>query len=430
MGLFDIFRKKPPTHEEKVDMAYRCYKQEMVGTIFPGGRQQASNIICSLARLYSVNLDSCTAKEYHSILTTFSDVLIRRVITHSSDEHIVMSLQVKHGDYIKDKTTAEKVLAFCKLNMSDHTFVVDSAESMALIEKCSGEVAEDEKIAVENLKIQDESVEDADYGLRMDKPIYTNGPDDTNSLLNNLKSTLGEDLVWEKQDTLDVEGIAGKVIVYMSSLPSGKSYKTIYVNEHGLNAERKMPKGFTSGAEKSVVNNVAQSEDYYFENPMEFAIYCKLHDTGKKIIWVSGDKYIELYKQGYQLFECGQYIKAINVFKECLKLNPIGISARFELVECYIRTKQLSFARKSLYDMKEYLYDDANKARFYRRVGYIAIDEDSYKEAYACYKYSLNYENNPLAAQEIEYIEEKAGKGVKNISIEATLAEFGIPLLQ
>lgn len=429
MGLFDIFRKKLPTHEEKVDMVYRCYKQEMVGTIFPGGKQQASNIICSLARLYGVNLDSCTAKEYHSILTTFSDVLIRRVITHSSDEHIVMSLQVKHGDYIKDKTTAEKVLAFCKLNMSDHSFVLNSEQSMALLESCSGEITDNEKIAVENIGIQENSIEDADYGLCMSKPIYTNDENDTEIFLNSLKSSLGEDLVWEKQDTLDVDGIAGKVIVYASSLPSGKSYKTIYVNEHGVSAERKIPKGFTSIDKSSKASASEQSEEYYFADPMEFAIYCKLHGKDKKIIWVSADKYIELYKQGYQLFECGQYVKAINAFKESLKLNPIGISARFELVECYIRTKQLSFARKALYEMKEYLCDDANKARFYRRVGYIAIDEGSYKEAYACYKHSLNYENNPLATQEIEYIEENAGKSVKNISIESTLFEYEIPIL-
>ena len=29
MGLFDIFKKKPPTHEEKVALAHRCYKPEM-----------------------------------------------------------------------------------------------------------------------------------------------------------------------------------------------------------------------------------------------------------------------------------------------------------------------------------------------------------------------------------------------------------------
>ena len=242
MGFFDIFKKKPPTHSEKVDLAYRCYNQNMVGTVFPGGRTQASNIIVSLAKIYGVNLDDCSAKEYHSILTTFSDVLIRRTITQSSDEHIVVSLQVKHGDYIKDKTIAEKVLAYCKLNMDNPNFVLDSADKMELIEGCSGEMTEDEKLAVQNTDIQDASVEDPDYGICMEKPIYTNGPEDTDSFLNSLKSTLGESLVWEKQETLDVDGVAGKVIVYSSSLPSGKSYKTLYVNEHGINAERKIPK--------------------------------------------------------------------------------------------------------------------------------------------------------------------------------------------
>lgn len=429
MGLFDIFKKKPPTHTEKVDLAYRCYNQNMVGTVFHGGRSQASNIIVSLAKIYGVNLDNCSAKEYHSILTTFSDVLIRRTITQSSDEHIVASLQIKHGDYIKDKAIAEKVLAYCKLNMDNPDFILDSTEKMELIDGCSGEMSEDEKLAVQNTDIQDVSVEDADYGLCMEKPIYTNGPDDTDSFLNSLKSTLGESLAWEKQETLDVEGVAGKVIVYSSFLPSGKSYKTLYVNEHGINAQRKTPKGFTVEKEKPVAAPAVKEESFYFENPIELAIYGKLHGKGSTVSWISSDKYLELYKKGYQLFECGQYAKAIDVYKECLKLNPIGISARFELVECYIVTKQLSFARKSLYDMKYYLLEDSQKARFYRKIGYIAIEEGSYKEAYACYKYSLNYENHPSVSQEMQYIESKAGSTIRKVSAESTLTAHNIPLL-
>ena len=45
-------------------------------------------------------------------------------------------------------------------------------------------------------------------------------------------------------------------------------------------------------------------------------------------------------------------------------LNPIGISARFELVECYFMSKQLSFARKSLYEMKDFLHDDRLQLSF------------------------------------------------------------------
>ena len=131
-------------------------------------------------------------------------------------------------------------------------------------------------------------------------------------------------------------------------MPSGKSYKTVYVNEHGINAERKIPKGFASAKGKAAVSSTKTSEQYYFENPVEFALYTKIYDKKTDIIWLSGDKYIELYKTGYQLFECRQFVKAIETFKECLKLNPIGISARVELVECYLQSRQFALARKSL----------------------------------------------------------------------------------
>ena len=428
MGLFDLFKKKPPTHEEKVALAHRCYKPEMVSMVFPGGTKQVSNIIVSLAKIYGVSLEPLTAKEYYDILTAYSDVLIRRTITNSSDEHIVVSLQVKHENYIKNAETAEKVLAFCKLNMSDSSFVLDSSEKMNLLENCSGSMSEDENLSVQNLDIQDDT-DDEMYGLCMEKPIYTNGQDDTDDFLRQLKSALGEDIVWEKCETLDVEGIAGKVVVYNGSLPSGKSYKTVYVNEHGINANKKIPKGFTTAKSKPVATKEEPEEQLYFENAIEFAMYVKLYNKKNNVVWVSSDKYIELYKRGYQLFECRQFAKAIDVYKECLKLNPIGISARFELVECYLMSKQFALARRSLYDMKDFLHNDSLKAKFYRRVGFVAIEESSFQEAYACYRYSLKYENHPSVSHEMKYIESKAGMSVKRIDVEGTLAKHNVPII-
>lgn len=423
-----FFKKKPPTHEEKVALAHRCYKPEMVDMVFPGRTKQVSNIVVSLAKIYGINLEPLTAKEYHDILTAFSDVFIRRKITNSSDEQIVMSLQVKHGDYIKNAETAKKVLAFCKLSMSDSSFVLDSADKMQLLENCSCSMTEGEKLSVQNLENQ-ENTEDEMYGLRVEKPIYTNGHDDAEAFLNRLKSSLGEDLTWEQHETLDVEGIGGKVVVYSSSLPSGKAYKTVYVNEHGINADKRPPKGFAISKDKPVAAKSGQTEQWYFENQMEFILYAKLHDKKNDAYWLPGDKYIELYKVGYQLFECRQYAKAIDTYKECLKLNPIGVSARFELVECYLMSKQFSLARKCLYDMKDFLYDDKLKAKFYRRIGYIAIEEGSFIEAYACYQYSLKYENHPSVVQEMKYIESKAGTSVSRIDVESVLGTHNIPVV-
>lgn len=428
MGLFDIFKKKPPTHEEKVALAHRCYKPEMVNLFFPGKTKQVSNIIVSLAKIYGINLESLTAKGYYDILAAFSDVLIRRTITNSSDEHIVMSLQVKHGDYIKNADIAEKVLAYCKLNMNDNSFVLDSNDKMKLLENCSGSMTEDENLSVQNLENQ-ENAEDEMYGLCMKKPIYANSHDDAEMFLNQLKSSLGEDLTWEQRETLDVEEIGGKVIVYNSSLPSGKSYKTIYVNEHGINADKRVPKGFTTTKINSIVTKQKQEEQWHFENSIEFALYIKLYNKESDVIWVSSDKYLDLFKVGYQLFECKQYAKAIETYKECLKINPIGVSARFELVECYLMGKQFSLARKYLYDMKDFLYNNQLKAKFYRRIGFVAIEEGSFKEAYACYQYSLNYEDHPSVSQEMRYIESKAGSSVRRVDVESVLNKHNIPIV-
>lgn len=184
---------------------------------------------------------------------------------------------------------------------------------------------------------------------------------------------------------------------------------------------------------RSVKNNTTLTneakETFYFENPAEFIMYVNLHKDSN-IVWESSDKYVELFKKGFQFFEKRQFIKAINTYKECLKLNPIGISARFELAECYIANKQLTLARKSLYEMKDFLYEDSMKAKFYRRIGYIAIEEDSYEEAYACYIYSLEYEKNPSVIQEIAYILSKVGPSIEDINVGETLAKKQIPLLK
>ena len=55
MGLSDFFKKTPPTHEEKVNLAYKCFNEKMVKAVFPGEKQQASNIIRSLGKILNIN---------------------------------------------------------------------------------------------------------------------------------------------------------------------------------------------------------------------------------------------------------------------------------------------------------------------------------------------------------------------------------------
>ena len=79
--------------------------------------------------------------------------------------------------------------------------------------------------------------------------------------------------------------------------------------------------------------------------------------------------------------------------------------------------------------MKDFLHNNSLKAKFYRRVGYVAIEEGKYKEAYACYQHSLKYENHPFVAQEMKYIESKTSNSVECIDAEIELANHSVPIV-
>ena len=244
MGFFDFLKKKGPSHEEKVELAYRCYKTDMVGMIFPGGKEQASKIICSLAKIYNLNIEVCDAKMYYNILSTYSDVLIRRIVTQSADGQIVTSLQVKHADLVKTPDIGRKVLAYVTMNMSNNDFSLDSEEDYSMLNMFADAYANNEKAVADNAQAETQNFDDPEYGLVPNKPVYTQGVGGTKQYLSGLKSSLGEKLAWNRRGSTSVSGVNGMIDIYDSTLPSGKPYKTIYINMYGSGISTKLPKGF------------------------------------------------------------------------------------------------------------------------------------------------------------------------------------------
>ena len=177
-------------------------------------------------------------------------------------------------------------------------------------------------------------------------------------------------------------------------------------------------------------NSESNQEGYYFENPMELAIYGKLFSKDKTVLWLSGSNYLDEYRKGYQLFEQRQYAKAIAVYENCLKLNPIGLSARFEMCEAYISLHRFQDAQKVLIDMQAFLIGEKDIARFYRRMGFIETEKGNYKLSAACYQYSERFEKHPSIAQELMYIKSQGGRFVISNNPDRIISESNIPLLK
>ena len=244
MGLFKFLRKKGPSHDDKLRIAYRCFKPEAVESIFPGGIKQADRIVSSLGKIYNIDLESCDFERYYEILNTYLEVLIRRKITSGSNAHIIKVLQVKHPDLVNNKEIATNALAFITINMRNNNFALKTDDDMAKLSLVIKTLTYAEDATKQNVVAETENLEDPEYGLVLIKPIYTQGVSGSNKYLQELETTLGEPLTWNRRGAAYVEGINGMVDVYDSFLPSGKPYKTLYLNMYGSTNSAKIPVGF------------------------------------------------------------------------------------------------------------------------------------------------------------------------------------------
>lgn len=135
------------------------------------------------------------------------------------------------------------------------------------------------------------------------------------------------------------------------------------------------------------------------------------------------------------MFEQKQFAQAIDAYKLALKVNPVGVAARFEICMAYCQLKDLKAAREALQGIEPYAYSDQIIAKYYRTLGYILVEEQDYKTAANAYQYSMFFEPDQQSAkQELLFIVNKAGfeilDGIKDRNkVEKVLKGAGISLL-
>lgn len=179
--------------------------------------------------------------------------------------------------------------------------------------------------------------------------------------------------------------------------------------------------------------DISKEDGYQFENESEYVIYRNLYKDND-VSWAPSDEYIDLYKKGYVLVKNRNYLKAIVLLENCIRLNPIAIKARFEKAEALLRLQNIPDIQsrihkkrlkvlKAFYDpeafksafmkaknemiqMSGYFYDNLDIARFYRKLGFIETGFLNYETAMACYSYSLNFEEHYSVERELRYIAE------------------------
>lgn len=100
-------------HNEKVEQLWANLKPEITEKMFKKGTVQVSNIIVSLAKTLTINLNNCEVDEYRKLLKIYGEVFVWKTEKKASYESILLSLQKYNKDYIDSEEIAKKVFDFC-----------------------------------------------------------------------------------------------------------------------------------------------------------------------------------------------------------------------------------------------------------------------------------------------------------------------------
>ena len=105
---------------------------------------------------------------------------------------------------------------------------------------------------------EDEYLDDPEYGLVKEKPVYTNGVNATYLYVNSLYTDKGERLKWKRIGSTSADGIKGAIDVFDSTLLSGQPYKRIYICMFGSSNPTTVPQGLRSDRPRLVERQKAQ----------------------------------------------------------------------------------------------------------------------------------------------------------------------------
>lgn len=152
------------------------------------------------------------------------------------------------------------------------------------------------------------------------------------------------------------------------------------------------------------------SEYHFFTNPLEELLFYKYIGAEKIIRYIPDNKpVLDLYYiYGFLLLETNQYDKAEEYLKKAIKINPVSSRIILELCEIY-KLHTYNYNKYFMYatDALKYAYMPQDIARSYRSLGYYYIEENQFETAFALFRYSMEYELNPMAYSEINYIQNK-----------------------
>lgn len=153
----------------------------------------------------------------------------------------------------------------------------------------------------------------------------------------------------------------------------------------------------------------SQENWYTFSNCVEFVMYVSENEENLKNIidvdYETSNAYLYLSVID---FEKENYDNAIKNINKSLKWNPNNINALFEKAENYKVKGDLKKYYSITLELHDKIYTLKDLAHYYRNLGYYFIEKEEWDLAKTLYLYSVRFENNNVALEELKYILSKS----------------------
>lgn len=217
------------------EKAYAKLNKNMIGHLFPGGKQQAKLAMSSLKRIFRRDI------KCGDLLNVYINIFTRMCMS-MAPHMIKISLLIKFPELFSNDI-AYKAIGYVTLNMQNNTFGLSENEDMSLVNSIADDYEKTESIIKSNSDKVDSGVNFDDYGFAPTNPIYVGWLNGSREYLNKLKPLAGGNCTWKRICSTSEDCINGMIDVYEISSVNGNTCK-LYINMYADKTSTSAPKGF------------------------------------------------------------------------------------------------------------------------------------------------------------------------------------------
>ena len=239
-GFFDkLFggKSSKPKVNPRVQNIYNGMNKDYREKVFYGSLFSAESILTSLTRaifgtMNDMNIDLC----FQIYLQTWIQSRGGLNPTFSTPTYIKQALCEKFSTVNSNVVSKCVTHSLCEIYRHEP----ELKKRAAAIEAIQKSVCDN---AQKNVVIENAYLDDPEYGLVPEKPVFVNGFGDDKAYLSHLHSEDGTKLSFVRVGSSEIKGISGPVDMYRLLLPDGTDYLRVFICNYGSSTKKAAPKG-------------------------------------------------------------------------------------------------------------------------------------------------------------------------------------------